>query len=109
MNVTNGMPQSAVGAVKHGKPPWFPSETLKPSATRRSVATVEVRSDVSIAKPAEWRGTFCRFPRVNAKSTRRRGGITRTREFSLVPTEMPTEMPTEVPTETGQMSAFTVP
>ena len=75
--IANGMPQSAVVAVKHGKPTWFPSETPKPSAMRRSVAKVEVRSAASEAKPAEWRVASCRFPGVNAKSTRRRGGITR--------------------------------
>ena len=37
--VSNGMPQSAVVvSVKHGKPTWFPSETLKARAMRRSVA-----------------------------------------------------------------------
>ena len=34
-------------------------------------------------RPAEWRGASCRFPGVNAKSTRRRGGITRGRQVSL--------------------------
>ena len=73
--VSNGMPQSAVVvSVKHGKPTWFPSETLKARAMRRSVAKVEVRSAASEAKPAEWCGAYC-LPGVNAKSTRRRGGI----------------------------------